>query len=135
MGPPRHQYWRHCDAAFNTLTTTLSIPARGNLTAAVALCHRATHFGASGKCTLREVHRMPSRRRLLKMFAGLSAVGVGGWALLRGTRANAYYQGPISDHFDGTRFFNPDGAAGKGLGAFLKWQFTDRGAAWPKSYP
>jgi L-ascorbate metabolism protein UlaG (beta-lactamase superfamily) len=78
---------------------------------------------------------MPSRRRLLKMLAGVSAIGVGGWALLRGTRANAYYQGPISDHFDGTRFFNPDGVQGKGFGAFLKWQFTDRGAAWPKSYP
>src|SRR6476619_4186890 len=110
MHPPRHQVWRHCVSAFNTLTTSLSIPARGNLTAREARCHRATHFEASGKCTLREVNRMPSRHRLLKMLAGVSAIGVGGWALLRGTRANAYYQGPISDHFDGILFFNDTAA-------------------------
>ena len=79
---------------------------------------------------------MPSRRRLLKMLAGVTAVGVGGWALLRGTRANAYYQGPLSDHFDGTLFFNPNGVRPKGPGALLKWQLGGRGAAaWPASYP
>jgi L-ascorbate metabolism protein UlaG (beta-lactamase superfamily) len=79
---------------------------------------------------------MPSRRRLLKMLASFAAVGAGGWALLRGTRANAYYQGPLSDHFDGTRFFNPSGVGPKGPGAFLKWQLSGRSAAaWPASYP
>jgi L-ascorbate metabolism protein UlaG (beta-lactamase superfamily) len=79
---------------------------------------------------------MLSRRRLLKMLAGVSAVGAGGWALLRGARANPYYQGPLSDHFDGTRFFNPNGVGPKGPGAFLKWQLNGRSAAaWPASYP
>jgi L-ascorbate metabolism protein UlaG (beta-lactamase superfamily) len=79
---------------------------------------------------------MPSRRRLLKMLAGFGAVGAGGWALLRGSRANAYYQGPLSDHFDGTLFFNPNGVRPKGPGALLKWQLGGRSAAaWPQSYP
>jgi L-ascorbate metabolism protein UlaG (beta-lactamase superfamily) len=78
---------------------------------------------------------MPSRRRLLQMTGAISALGVGGWALLSGTRGNAYYQGPASDHFDGVRFFNPSGVRPKGLGAFLKWQLGARAEAWPSSYP
>lgn len=77
----------------------------------------------------------PSRRRLLKVLAGFGAVGAGGWALFGGTRANAYYQGPLSDHFDGLRFFNPSGVKPKGFEAFFKWQFSRESAAWPASYP
>ena len=62
-------------------------------------------------------------------------MGAGGWAIFGGSRANAYYHGPASDHFDGVRFFNPSGVRPKGPGAFLKWQLGDRGEAWPKSYP
>jgi L-ascorbate metabolism protein UlaG (beta-lactamase superfamily) len=54
---------------------------------------------------------------------------------MSGTRANAYYNGPPSDHFDGVRFFNPGGVSPKGPGAFLKWQLGERGEAWPASYP
>ena len=78
---------------------------------------------------------MPSRRRMLQMLGAVSAVGAGGWALLAGGRANAYYQGPASDHFDGVQFFNPGGVRPRGPGAFLKWQLGDRGEAWPKSFP
>ena len=41
---------------------------------------------------------------------------------------------PKSDHFDGSRFFNPDiGPIEKGLPSVLKWKFFDgeRAAAWP----
>jgi L-ascorbate metabolism protein UlaG (beta-lactamase superfamily) len=78
---------------------------------------------------------MPNRRRLLQMLGAVTAAGAGGWALLSGGRANAYYSGPASDHFDGVRFFNPNGVRPKGPGAFLKWQFGERGEAWPKSFP
>ena len=78
---------------------------------------------------------MPNRRRLLQMLGAVAAAGAGGWALLSGSRANAYYSGPASDHFDGVRFFNPSGVRPKGPGAFLKWQFGERGEAWPKSFP
>ena len=33
------------------------------------------------------------------------------------------YDGPVSDHFDGTRFFDPDGVPPKSLGEVLRWQF------------
>jgi len=69
------------------------------------------------------------------MLAAISAAGAGGWALLSGSRANAYYHGPASDHFDGERFYNPNGVQPKGAGAFLKWQFGERGEAWPASFP
>jgi L-ascorbate metabolism protein UlaG (beta-lactamase superfamily) len=76
-----------------------------------------------------------SRRRLLKALGAVSAVGAGGWALLSGGRANAYYSGPVSDHFDGVRFFNPSGVKPRGPRALLKWQLGDRGESWPASYP
>jgi L-ascorbate metabolism protein UlaG (beta-lactamase superfamily) len=80
-------------------------------------------------------HDMPSRRRLLKALAAAGAGAAGGWAFLSSGRSNAYYSGPASDHFDGTRFFNPSGVRPRGPGAFLKWQLGERGEAWPISYP
>jgi L-ascorbate metabolism protein UlaG (beta-lactamase superfamily) len=47
------------------------------------------------------------------------------------------YSGPVSDHFDGERFFDPDGAPPKSLGQVLRWQFG-RGrkrATWPEWAP
>ena len=78
---------------------------------------------------------MPSRRRVLGMLAAAGAVGAGGWAMFSSSRANAYYQGPVSDHFDGVRFFNPGEAGPRGRLAFFRWQLTDRGASWPSSFP
>lgn len=50
--------------------------------------------------------------------------------------ANRYYQGPPSDHFDGTRFFNPgQPPTDRGLGDLLRWRFTGERHAWPKSVP
>jgi L-ascorbate metabolism protein UlaG (beta-lactamase superfamily) len=46
------------------------------------------------------------------------------------------YDGPVSDHFDGTRFFDPDGAPLR-LSEMLRWQF-DRGRErrkWPEWAP
>jgi L-ascorbate metabolism protein UlaG (beta-lactamase superfamily) len=46
------------------------------------------------------------------------------------------YPGPLSDHFDGTRFFDPHGAAPKGFGAILRWQFGQRQRSrWPDRVP
>jgi L-ascorbate metabolism protein UlaG (beta-lactamase superfamily) len=47
---------------------------------------------------------------------------------------NRYYQGPPSDHFDGTRFFNPGHATtDRGLGQVLRWKLREKAAAWPRS--
>lgn len=45
-------------------------------------------------------------------------------------KRNRYYSGPASDHFDGTRFFNPDGSAPKGFPDLLKWQFGGGKMRW-----
>jgi len=47
------------------------------------------------------------------------------------------HSGPVSDHFDGKQFFDPDGAPPKSLAEVLRWQFG-RGRqrqAWPKWAP
>src|SRR6202007_2820712 len=47
------------------------------------------------------------------------------------------YSGPVSDHFDGLHFFDPDGSPPKTLGEVLRWQFLGRGqrAVWPDWAP
>lgn len=51
-----------------------------------------------------------------------------------------YYSGPVSDHFDGKRFFAPERSGGRGIGDMLKWQLSGEKAKWPghvdnKPYP
>ncbi len=49
---------------------------------------------------------------------------------------NRYYDGPPSDHFDGTRFFNPgQPSTDRGLRAILRWKLAGAAAKWPKSVP
>src|SRR3954453_2798651 len=47
------------------------------------------------------------------------------------------YEGPVSDHFDGTQFYDPDGVPPKSLREVLRWQFgSDRQRAdWPEWVP
>ncbi|NRP69333.1 L-ascorbate-6-phosphate lactonase UlaG [Ensifer psoraleae] len=47
---------------------------------------------------------------------------------------NPYYSGPVSDHFDGVRFFNPGGTAPRGFGDLLRWQLGGRRTRWPSHY-
>ena len=75
-----------------------------------------------------------TRRRILGLLAGAAAaVGVPSfWMYSMKT-----YDGPVSDHFDGLRFFDPDGVPPKSLGEVLRWQFGgDRQRAnWPDWVP
>ena len=75
-----------------------------------------------------------TRRRLLSLLGGLAAVL--GLSAFWASRMRDYH-GPVSDHFDGTRFFDPDGVPPKSLGEVLRWQFgTDRKrASWPDWVP
>ena len=71
---------------------------------------------------------------LAALSAGLAAVlAACGTRLVGG--GNPYYQGPPSDHFDGTTFFNPGGTPLKGFGDFLRWQLAGDRAEWPDHYP
>ncbi len=43
-----------------------------------------------------------------------------------------YYHGPVSDHFDGERFFDPDGAPPRSRRDLLRWRLHRRARAkWP----
>lgn len=49
---------------------------------------------------------------------------------------NPYYDGPPSDHFDGTRFFNHDQpSTDRSLADVLRWRWGERRAPWPASVP
>ena len=78
--------------------------------------------------------RRPSRRRALTWLGGLGAAGLTGAFALTPARANAYYQGPISDHFDGLRFHNPGGPGPKSLRQLLRWNFATRAESWPAEF-
>ena len=46
------------------------------------------------------------------------------------------YEGPVSDHFDGMRFFNPhEPDTDRSLADIVRWRWTSRPATWPKSVP
>lgn len=50
-----------------------------------------------------------------------------------------YYEGPDNDHFDGERFFNPDGPASpvqrRRRGFMSRWASAEERARWPDSVP
>lgn len=48
---------------------------------------------------------------------------------------NRYYSGPVSDHFDGVRFFNPEGVPPGGFKDLMKWQFNGARQKWPDRVP
>jgi len=73
-----------------------------------------------------------TRRRFFGLLAG-AAVAVGlpsVWISRMKT-----YAGPVSDHFDGTYFFDVDGSPPKKLWDVLRWQFTRQAAKWPEHAP
>ncbi|MGH6738990.1 MAG: MBL fold metallo-hydrolase [Bradyrhizobium sp.] len=75
-----------------------------------------------------------TRRRVLGVLAG-SAAAIGlpsAWLSFMKT-----YSGPISDHFDGLHFFDPDGSPPRPLMQLLRWQLgrNRQRAAWPEWAP
>jgi L-ascorbate metabolism protein UlaG (beta-lactamase superfamily) len=51
-------------------------------------------------------------------------------------KRNCYYSGPISDHFDGVRFFNSAPVTrDKNVRDLLRWYLTSRPAPWPTRQP
>ncbi|MGL5115250.1 MAG: MBL fold metallo-hydrolase [Beijerinckiaceae bacterium] len=79
------------------------------------------------------------RRSFLKAF-GIGVLGLAGLGGVLGmTRSgkNPYYSGPVSDHFDGVKFFSPGRSnfAEKSRMDLLKWQFGGGKESWPSAYP
>ncbi|TDV28490.1 L-ascorbate metabolism protein UlaG (beta-lactamase superfamily) [Paraburkholderia caballeronis] len=45
---------------------------------------------------------------------------------------NKYYSGPVSDHYDGVRFFNPDHpSTDRSAADLLRWRMKEKAARWP----
>jgi L-ascorbate metabolism protein UlaG (beta-lactamase superfamily) len=74
-----------------------------------------------------------NRRSFLKLsaLASLFGLGASGTAMALIRANNPYHSGPVSDHFDGVRFFNPDGSAPRGFSDLLKWKLGESSETWP----
>jgi L-ascorbate metabolism protein UlaG (beta-lactamase superfamily) len=71
-----------------------------------------------------------TRRSIMGGVAAIFAAG-GVTAWLK-RMSSGVYSGPVSDHFDGTRFVGPYAVEGNGTLAFWRWQFTKERAKWPE---
>ena len=78
---------------------------------------------------------MTTRRRFLKRGLAAAMVVAAGAASLLPRKANAYYSGPVSDHFDGELFFNPGGRSPKGLTQVARLYTMESWSAWPREFP
>jgi L-ascorbate metabolism protein UlaG (beta-lactamase superfamily) len=73
-------------------------------------------------------------RRILKLI-GLPAAAAAGAGYVTAARSrNRYYDGPVSDHFDGVRFFSPGQPQDKGLLELMRWQLGGGRKAWPEIF-
>ena len=43
-----------------------------------------------------------------------------------------YYEGPMSEHYDGNTFYDPQNNTRKSFFSFLRWKFTSKKGSWPK---
>jgi hypothetical protein len=70
-----------------------------------------------------------SRRRLIA-GSGAMLAATGGVAMWNNSRIR-YYDGPVSDHFDGLRFFDPNGSPPNSTVQLLRFLTTRKRAPWP----
>ncbi len=76
------------------------------------------------------------RRSLLTVASAATVMTLGGVGYAAHRRnANPYYSGPVSDHFDGKRFFIPGVDTDRGLKDIARWQAQRQRTPWPKSVP
>ena len=74
-----------------------------------------------------------TRRRVFTALTAAAAAGLG--ALGIRSAAARYYDGPVSDHFDGSRFFDPHGVLPNSTADLLRWYTGRSRAAWPAWAP
>ncbi|WHZ35928.1 MBL fold metallo-hydrolase [Sagittula sp. MA-2] len=72
-----------------------------------------------------------NRRTLFRSAAALLGVSAAGGTVAARNGRNRYYDGPVSDHFDGVRFYNPEGQVPKGFRDLMRWRFGPKPAEWP----
>src|SRR6185312_10962035 len=69
-----------------------------------------------------------TRRRLL---TGLGLIGTGAAYGISRAMPFTYYDGPVSGHFDGTRFSDPHGMPPKSFADQWRWFRENNKAKWP----
>ncbi len=76
-----------------------------------------------------------NRRKFFK-WSGLAAIAAlaGGVTARSAMAGNKYYSGPVSDHFDGTSFFNPGGVEPRGGLDLLRWKLGNGNIPWPETF-
>jgi L-ascorbate metabolism protein UlaG (beta-lactamase superfamily) len=74
-----------------------------------------------------------TRRRFLQLAAAALALGPRPRAAAQEATATPPF--PVSDHFDGRRFFNPGGKNPRGFRDLLRWQMNRQQPPWPESVP
>jgi len=74
-----------------------------------------------------------SRRRIVAALGAIAAAGP--LALISRSAMARYYDGPVSDHFDGTRFFDPHGEQPRSVMELIRWRLTGTRASWPERSP
>jgi L-ascorbate metabolism protein UlaG (beta-lactamase superfamily) len=73
-----------------------------------------------------------TRRRILAGLTGLVTAGFGAAAARAGVR---YYDGPVSDHFDGIRFVDPNGVPPRSVADLWRWWRHSSRSPWPQTAP
>src|SRR5437868_496922 len=74
-----------------------------------------------------------SRRRLFTALGAASVAGAGG--LSARAALGRYYEGPVSDHFDGVRFIDPDSVPPKSVRDLARWLTEGGSSKWPTWVP
>lgn len=78
---------------------------------------------------------MTRRQFIKRVLAAAGMLTAAGVASLLPRKANAYYAGPRSDHFDGQKFFNPGGHSPKGLWQVSRLYMGETWSGWPEAIP
>ncbi|MBT6525966.1 MAG: hypothetical protein HOL57_08280 [Marinovum sp.] len=76
------------------------------------------------------------RRNFFK-WTGLGALGLALYGCGRNNKTsgqNRYYSGPVTDHFDGTYFYNSKDQVTAPMSDLLKWKLFGNRAKWPKHF-
>lgn len=74
-----------------------------------------------------------TRRRFFLALAAVGASAVGGSSLW--SRFMPHYKGPVTDHFNGVHFFDPEGVPPKTFGDLMRWRLTGDKYKWPERDP
>ena len=75
-----------------------------------------------------------SRRRLAAWLGAVPVLGSLPW-IAGCAGSGGGHEGPVTDHFDGARFFNPGGTGPRSFLEAARWQLSGSAESWPETYP